>query len=328
MANGTTYLNPETIYNADIAPLAAIARDKMAQRTNARIQVPLTAMRVWDAMSRPLPGDGNLEAGEVEISIPWIATTVDKVEFVAGRAYKVVRIVARVEVAGTDGGAVTAIVKKAASATAIGSGTALHSSTINLKGSAATNQVLTLAADVDIPSGTCIGIDFTGTMTTAAGTVTITLAPAASPDDLQLTLGAFGTLPTYIGTGDVKAAGATTKYARVLLQVPLDFEANQTLTLRATAGMKTTIADGSATIDFECWRNDVDGTLGAGEMVTTSAQSINSVTAATKDFIIDPATLVAGDVLDVRVTIAVTDTATVTAVIGALWSLELLADLR
>ena len=76
---------------------------------------------------------------------------------------------------------VTAVIKKAASGTAITSGTALHSSSYNLKGTADTIQSLTLsttASDLQIAAGTAIGIDFTGTLTAATGVVTITLAPA------------------------------------------------------------------------------------------------------------------------------------------------------
>jgi hypothetical protein len=114
----------------------------------------------------------------VPVSIEWLASSVDKVHFVATRPYKVKSITARVEVAGTDAGAVSAVIKKVASGTAIASGTALHSGSINLKGTAATNQVLTVTeADADIPAGTAIGIDFTGTLTAATGAATVTLVP-------------------------------------------------------------------------------------------------------------------------------------------------------
>ena len=118
--------------------------------------------------------------GWLPVSIEWLAASVDQVVFVATRPYRVMAITARVEVAGTDAGAVTAAIKKAASGTAIASGTALHSGTINLKGTAATNQTLTLSTtstDLDIAAGTAIGIDFTGTLTAATGAVTVTLAP-------------------------------------------------------------------------------------------------------------------------------------------------------
>ncbi len=130
--------------------------------------------------SMGLQGKDLGEGGFVPVSIEWLATSVDKVAFVATRAYTVKAITARVEVAGTDAGAVTAAVKKAASATAITAGTALHSGTINLKGAAATNQSLTLSTtdtDLDIAAGDVIGVDFTGVLTAATGVVTVVLAP-------------------------------------------------------------------------------------------------------------------------------------------------------
>lgn len=123
---------------------------------------------------------GTSTAGFIPASSFWVPTDVDRPFFVASRAYRVKSIIARVEVAGTDGGAVTAVINKAASGTAITAGTILHTGTINLKGTAATNQVLALSAtpaDLEIAAGTCIGIDYTGTLTSATGCVTITLAP-------------------------------------------------------------------------------------------------------------------------------------------------------
>jgi hypothetical protein len=120
------------------------------------------------------------EGGFVFVNIEYNASSVDKVAFVATRSMIVKGIVGRPTVAGTDAGAVTAVIKKAASATAITSGTAVHSSTFNLKGTADTIQTLTLsttASDLLIPAGTCIGIDFTGVLTSATGVVTVCLAP-------------------------------------------------------------------------------------------------------------------------------------------------------
>lgn len=119
--------------------------------------------------------------GYINVSIEYNASSVDKVAFVATRAYVVKAITARPTIAGNDAGAVTAVIKKAASVVAITAGVALHASTINLKGTADTIQALTLsttASDVAIAAGTCIGIDFTGVLTLATGVVTVTLAPA------------------------------------------------------------------------------------------------------------------------------------------------------
>lgn len=125
-----------------------------------------------------LDGSGN---GFIPISGEWVAASVDKVIFVAPRAMRVRRIVGRVTVAGTDtGGVVTATIRKVPSGTAITSGTALHSGSINLKSTADTNQVLTLSttsSDLDLAQGDAIAIDFTGTLTAATGVVTVGLNP-------------------------------------------------------------------------------------------------------------------------------------------------------
>lgn len=118
------------------------------------------------------------EGAVVYAETEYTASSVDKTFFVAPRAMRVVSITCRVEAAGTDAGAVTAVIKKAASGTAIASGTALHSSTFNLKGTAATNQALTLSTtstDLDIAAGNAIGIDFTGTLTSATGVISVGL---------------------------------------------------------------------------------------------------------------------------------------------------------
>ena len=156
-----------------------------------------------------------------------------------------------------------------------------------------------------------------------------TVLPGTSAtDDLALDGGTFATSPPTIQTGDVKTT-TVTRYARFPnVAIPDNYVAGETVTLRLTAGMITTVADGSATIDVEAWRIDEDNTLGATDLCSTAAQSINSMTFADKDFVLTPTTLNPGDILDVRITISVTDTATGTAVIGALSTLKLLADTK
>lgn len=125
-------------------------------------------------------GDLLVADGLVPVSFAWDPNSADATFFVAPRAYTVKKIDARVEVAGTDAGAVTAVLKKAPSGTDIASGTALNTGSINLKGTVDTNQALTLeaAANLAIAAGDAIGIDFTGVLTAARGCVTVWLATA------------------------------------------------------------------------------------------------------------------------------------------------------
>lgn len=172
-----------------------------------------------------------------------------------------------------------------------------------------------------------IGIPFTDLRVWNALATVLPGTPAA--DDLGLVTGAtFGTDAPYVGTGDLKAAGATSMRAALFVPVPHDFESGTTLLLSLWAGMLTTIADVTATIDVEVYRVDKDGTLGAADLCTTSATNINTIGPLEKQFAIDTATLSAGDLLHIRITVAINDAATATAVIGQIAAIDLRADLR
>ncbi len=155
------------------------------------------------------------------------------------------------------------------------------------------------------------------------------LPNTSSSDDLGLVTGSWGSTAPYVGTSDLKTAGATTRYAGFLIPMPPDYEDGETVTLRVTCGMKTTVADTSCTIDAECYPFNLrEGGIDTTDLVATSAQSINSLTAASKDFAIDESGLVAGQMLSFRIKIVCTDAAAVTAVIAAIWQVEVLCDLR
>jgi hypothetical protein len=304
----------------------AYARNELTQDNNLSFGIPLQSFRIWDEFDRHLPDLAIKSA--IVASFAWDPTTADSSFFVAGRDYRVLGITARVEVAGT-GGACTAIIKKAPSATDIAAGTALHSSSINLVGTVDTNQTLTLSTtytDLAIVAGNAIGFDITGTPTSARGVVSVYLVPI-SPDDLAITSGAFGTGSPYISTGDVKNISAT-RYARVMAQLPENYVAGETVTVRLSGGMLTTAASASASVDVECYKINKDTLVTGADMCSTALQSLNSLVFATLDFNITPTTLSPGDWLDIRITLATVDSATVTAVIAALAAAELLCDVK
>jgi hypothetical protein len=131
--------------------------------------------------STGIPGPGGGEGQFVCLRQAYIATSVDSTMFTAGRRYIVKSVSLRPDVIGSDGGTVTVAVKIAASGTAIASGTAVHSGTLDLKGTAHTTQSATLsttASELILDAGSSIGLDFTGTMTAAVGTVSVELCPA------------------------------------------------------------------------------------------------------------------------------------------------------
>lgn len=155
------------------------------------------------------------------------------------------------------------------------------------------------------------------------------LTGTAGTDDLALIGTTYGTAPPSIRTSDAKATSITQR-ARVFVPIPAEYDAGETIQFRISAGMITTVSDngGATTIDVEAWEVDSDNTLGSADLVATSATTINSLTFSDKDFTLTATDLVPGDILDVRVTIAITDAATATAVIGAFCKFKLLCDIR
>ena len=152
------------------------------------------------------------------------------------------------------------------------------------------------------------------------------LPGTAASDDLALIGTAFGTSSPTIQTSDLKNTTGTQR-ARCLVRIPESYVTGETVKIRVYAGMNTTVASSSATVDVEAY--EVDGTGGiSSDLCTTAATSINSLTNAAKDFDITSSALAAGDVLDVRLTIAITDSATATAVIGEIGYVALLCDIK
>jgi hypothetical protein len=152
------------------------------------------------------------------------------------------------------------------------------------------------------------------------------LPATAATDDLGLIGGTFATAPPMVQSGDCKAA-STTRYARTQVIVPECYVAQETLSIVISAGMKTTVSDTSCTVDVECYRTDKISGISA-DLCATAAQSINSLTFASKTFAITSSTISAGDVLDVRITIACVDGATATAVTPTIAGLDLACDIK
>ncbi len=151
------------------------------------------------------------------------------------------------------------------------------------------------------------------------------LPGTSASDDLGFYNGTFGTACPVVRTYDVKNAGSVTLYARAFVRLPAEYKAGQDVIIRASAGMITTVASASASIDVEAYLNGENTLVSGSDLCTTGSQSINSLVFANKDFTIAGATLLAGSLLDVRIAIAVNDSATVTAVIAAIAALKLMA---
>jgi len=151
------------------------------------------------------------------------------------------------------------------------------------------------------------------------------LPSAAAADDLGLVTGTWGTNPVRVTAGDVKTTGSTRRLY-FAVPIPANYEDGQTIQVRIRAKMETTVADTSCTIDLEAYIG-TSGTLGS-DLVTTAAQSMNSLTAASYDFTINPTGVDPGDLLECRLSIAYNDAATATAVTPAVYKIALLCDTR
>ncbi|MCU0872012.1 MAG: hypothetical protein MUE50_06670 [Pirellulaceae bacterium] len=143
--------------------------------------------------------------------------------------------------------------------------------------------------------------------------------PIGTPASTNLGIvgGTWGSAGHAIRTKDEKNnGGATSSYAVNTYMLPENYKGDGVLQIEVRAGMNTTVASATAVVDVEAYKLDADGTPTGSDLVTTDAQSINSLTLATKTFTIDGTGLVAGDKLMIRLTMTINDTATGTAVKG------------
>ncbi len=149
------------------------------------------------------------------------------------------------------------------------------------------------------------------------------LPAAGAADDLGLVNNTYLTDTPTLESQDNKAA-TQSNLARVEYPIPAEYVPGQSITLKINAGMLTTISDDTATLDVECVRKAAPSVdLYAGAVV-----NINSITAADFTFVIVPTNVVVGDVLDIRLTTAIVDAATGTAVIAQLNQVDLLLDIK
>jgi hypothetical protein len=117
------------------------------------------------------------------VDFKYDANTVTQAAFIAEFPCRIVAVRGRPRVAGNDGSAVTFTFFKCASGIAAASGTALiqtGASSYDLKGTADTNQVISLVPDVTtrtFQAGDSLNIVLTGTATSAVGVVTFTFDP-------------------------------------------------------------------------------------------------------------------------------------------------------
>lgn len=159
--------------------------------------------------------------------------------------------------------------------------------------------------------------------------VNTVLSNVATPgaDDLAFFSGAFGTGLPYIRSQDCNAAGAFTGYARSMFTLPPEYDPGAAASIRLAAGMLTSVASVSATVDVQAYKSGRNTLVSGTDLITTVAQSCNSLTFAEKEFVLTPAGLAPGDVLDIRIAI-IGNSATASAHHVAIAHVEALLTIR
>lgn len=150
---------------------------------------------------------------------------------------------------------------------------------------------------------------------------------AASGDDLALTAGAFATGCPYITSTSVRNTNVT-QYARVMIPLPAEYLSAGTISLRFAAGMLTGVAGTSATLDCEAYVFNRDTLKSGADLCTTAAQSCNSLTFAPLSFVLTPTSRSAGDLLDVRITLAGVDAANLVASFMCVAAADLIVQVK
>ena len=151
------------------------------------------------------------------------------------------------------------------------------------------------------------------------------LISTAGNDDLGVFSGSYGTAGAFVYSSD-GAQTTVTQRARFIYCLPPEYSAGESVKVRVFGGMAV-VSDGTATIDVECRALNTSAVQGS-DLCTTAAQSINSSTYTAKDFDITSTSLAPGDRLDVRITAAITDSATASNVIMYLTQVAMLLDIR
>jgi hypothetical protein len=138
------------------------------------------ALKQNDDGSAGLQGVDGDDGAIIFVECEYDPSSVDKLLFIVPRKMVVKSIAGRVNVAGTDAAAVSATIRKVNNTQAITGGTALHTGSFDLKGTANNIQNLTISPHParEINVGQAIAVDFTGVLTAAEGVITIGLCPA------------------------------------------------------------------------------------------------------------------------------------------------------
>lgn len=152
------------------------------------------------------------------------------------------------------------------------------------------------------------------------------LPDTAASDDLALTGGTWATNVPHITSGDFEGT-TITRRARVQLVMPESYVVGEDCVLFLACKVSA-VAQVSATVDVEAYLTSYDGAVNGADICSSAAQSINSTSVVNYPFVLGPAGLSVGTLIDVRVTIAGDDTGGSGAVEAIIGGVFLCCDIR
>jgi hypothetical protein len=159
------------------------------------------------------------------------------------------------------------------------------------------------------------------------GAVQTNLSNTSSGSDLAVAGGTFNTNAPYLTTGNVHSSSIARK-ARTTWSLPPEFPAQETAAIQVCGGMQTNVADTSAVVQVDAYKSNRDTTITGSSLVTTSPQSINSLSVLPIAFALNTTTLNPGDEIDIQITVTVVDSATAGNVIANLAAICGLLSIR
>jgi len=154
--------------------------------------------------------------------------------------------------------------------------------------------------------GTAVNRVYTVPLTSIRENDLTALGTAASAAKFGLVAGTHGTASPAL-VSEAANANSKTDTCRLQFSVPGGYTAAQNLTVTIHAHVDTTPLTVACTLDVQAYESTGEKGISA-DICATAAQDINSATWADKSFTITGTDLVAGDVLDIELTVVANDT--------------------
>ncbi len=180
-----------------------------------------------------------------------------------------------------------------------------------------------LRSDLGEDSAAVYAVPLTSLLTHAT-MVTLGSAAGTPSGDCGLTPGTFGSASPVV-IGESASGNSKSDACRFLFKLPAEYVAGGDITLRVHS-MITGNVNVAQTVDASAYLTD--GAAGIGsDLVTTSAITLTT-SFADHDFTITPTSLVAGNILDIQLTIAANDTGASNNKLCKIGAVSLLLDIK